>query len=138
MKVKVFPTQIQRGKPFSVYKVAHSQPCCIKLHGTSFLTGEVKKKKTTIFWKRGSNLFGKVKKQAVSQFIMSVSYLQSCFPQLDFLLHDISIAVIHPFSPTCPSIIAVSLKLQSNSKSLDSTMHKKIFSNNFSPWILYK
>ena len=52
MKVKVFPTQIQRGKPFSVYKVAHSQPCCIKLHGTSFLTGEVKKKKTTIFWKK--------------------------------------------------------------------------------------
>lgn len=46
MKVKVFPIQIQTGKPFSVYKVAHSQPCCIKLHGTSFLTGEVKKKKT--------------------------------------------------------------------------------------------
>lgn len=52
MKVKVFPIQIQTGKPFSVYKVAHSQPCCIKLHETSFLTGEVKKKKHTIFWKK--------------------------------------------------------------------------------------
>ena len=131
MKVKVFPTQIQSGEPFSVHKVAHSQPWCIKLHGTSFLTGEVKKKKTQYFGKRGSNLFGKVKKQAVSQFIIIVSYLQSCSPQLYFLLHDISIAVIHSFSPTRPSIIAVSLKLQFNSKSLDSTMHKKILSNKF-------
>ena len=36
-----------KGGNHSVYKVAHSQPCCIKLHGTSFLTGEVKKKKKT-------------------------------------------------------------------------------------------
>lgn len=61
MKVKVFPIQIQTGKPFSVYKVAHSQPCCIKLHETSFLTGEVKKKTHNILEKEGAICLGRSK-----------------------------------------------------------------------------
>lgn len=135
----VFPIQIQTGNHSVFIKLlipSHAVSNYMELH---FWQGKWKKKKKTqhnILEKEGAIWEG--------QKVGCVTIYHECqlstelLPPTWFLLHDISVAVIHPFSPTCPSIIAVSLKLQSNSKSLDSTTCTKILSNNFSLWILNK
>lgn len=137
MRGNVLPTQIQRGKSGSVHKVAHPQPCYLKLHRTSFLPGKWKIRQ--YFGKRGSNLWEGQKAGYVTIYYECQLFTHCPYPwQFSFLLCDFFIAATYPVSPVCPNITAVSSKLWSNSRGLDSTTHKISSAICSSSWILVK